>query len=469
MMVASHILKSLLRAAFAALLLLGGDVRAAVGDSDEASSPPADLQRALEDANEQLGRAVRKEGILRERVRLLENQVAGLRSELTEQKNWRTIRELEEEVAEIRGLDLLSHVRFETLSKEKLRGILDHAFDEQYPGRALEGYAVLLHALGLIPEGMNLRSFVVSLYTEQVAGLYDEESGKLYVMDQFDLGKFLSRTILAHEICHALQDQHYHLSDWPIKISGDDDRALAASAVAEGDAMVVMMEFMTANLTPAFLLELPSYLAMDQQSFQGSPEFFQHLLIFPYIEGMNFLTGLEATGGGVAREWPFRRIPSSTEQILHPDKYLEPSDEPSEVTLPDLQADLGEGWTKLQDNVMGELAIRLFLAQHLGGDKGVAAGEGWGGDRYGVYASQDGGKWIVVWYSVWDTTKDAQEFADGFEEFAKLKHADGDFTQDSDEGGWSCRAEDWSAFLWRSGKLVSIEMTNRRAEKRISP
>jgi len=184
---------------------------------------------------------------------------------------------------------------------------------------------------------------------------------------------------------------------------------------------------------------------------------------------MTFLTTLEAWEGGKAREWPFRRIPSSTEQILHPEKYLEPSDEPSEVTLPDLSAEMGKGWTKLQDNVMGELGIRLFFAQQLGGDRGAEAGGGWGGDRYGVHVNDDGSKWLVTWYTVWDTSKDAEEFADAFEEFAKLTHPKADFTKNEEEGGWRRRDDDWTAFLWRSGKLVSVEMTNQNAEKRVSP
>ena len=124
-------------------------------------------------------------------------------------------------------------------------------------------------------------------------------------------------------------------------------------------------------------------------------------------------------GGFEAVNQAIQTPPTSTEQVLHPQKYFD-QEQPVEVTLDDLSADLGDGWAVTYEQAMGELNTQVFVG---GGEQPPLAipglpgiewphqedAAGWGGDRLKMYESGD--QWLIDWQTTWDTETDASEFA----------------------------------------------------------
>jgi hypothetical protein len=137
--------------------------------------------------------------------------------------------------------------------------------------------------------------------------------------------------------------------------------------------------------------------------------------------------------------------PESTEQILHPERYLE-GDAPTLVTLDAdavaaALADGGSPWEPTYDNVLGEFQLGLWLKHHLGqGGKPArmaeAAAEGWDGDR--LYAFERDGQLVAVQLSVWDSPQEAREFADALGALTRQRGGQQANTQAGEHGGAAC-------------------------------
>jgi hypothetical protein len=129
----------------------------------------------------------------------------------------------------------------------------------------------------------------------------------------------------------------------------------------------------------------------------------------PYLDGLTFVAALRQAGGWDAVNAAFERLPASSEQILHPERY--PDDRPARVELPDVAAALGDGWTDRYTQTLGELGARILLAEG-GSESDVAsAADGWGGDRLVMVEGPDD-TWAIVWQTAWDSGDDAQQFVD---------------------------------------------------------
>src|SRR5690606_29869422 len=145
------------------------------------------------------------------------------------------------------------------------------------------------------------------------------------------------RLVLAHEITHALQDQNFELLELGVEDHENGDRQLALMAIIEGDATLLMSEYMIEHASPFGLLsELPSLLTMSQEELDRAPVAIRESLMFPYLRGVQFFMDLagrvpadddDAEPFAVAlqpgwRSRVFLNPPISTEQIMHPEKYL---------------------------------------------------------------------------------------------------------------------------------------------------
>jgi hypothetical protein len=129
----------------------------------------------------------------------------------------------------------------------------------------------------------------------------------------------------------------------------------------------------------------------------------------PYLDGLTFVSALRQAGGWDAVNAAFEQLPASTEQILHPERY--PDDRPARVELPDVAAALGDGWSARYTQTLGELGVRILLADG-GSESDVAsAADGWGGDRL-VMAEGPGDAWAIVWQTAWDNGDQAQQFVE---------------------------------------------------------
>lgn len=326
--------------------------------------------------------------------------------------------EIADQVVAIRGLSLERplepHVLDEAAASERILA----QFDRDNPPELLEPQERLLIGLDLLPPAADLRALYHELLTSQVAGFYDPDKKEMVVLSRSGSLGPTERTTYAHELTHALQDQHFGLDGLEIDAVGQGDRGLARLALVEGDATLVMTYWAQQHLSQAELIQLveesqdPKALAVLQRM----PAVLRESLLFPYSAGLQFVLTIQAREGWAGVDAAFRRPPDSTEQILHPAAFGAGGgvrDEPEVVTIPDeLPARLGAGWKKALEDTAGEFLLRLWLRE-VGGLQeaaATAAAAGWGGDRVALY--ENGDRFAIVLATAWDSTADATEFAD---------------------------------------------------------
>jgi hypothetical protein len=340
-------------------------------------------------------------------------------------------------------------------------------------------------ALGLAPNGFDLEQEFLALLQEQVAAFYDHSTKALVTFKDQKLGAMADRAILAHELVHALQDQHFNFSGYPeMTLKNNDDRQRAFQSLFEGDGMFIIPRAMMKRLNPASIFQDLQEVMKTQSTerMDKAPPILRDTLIFPYTAGNEFVGRLYATKNSYEPvNAAFKNIPKSTEQILHPEKYIDPAkrDEPREVKLPDLKS---SKWKRIDDNVLGELGIRLLFATQLPpppkpaktdliskmtkaiepspvSPEGLAAAAGWGGDRYHAYlASENGVEHVGIWWStVWDTEEDAVEFADMLRQVLHKRFPDLKVQQEDRKQGFVILAgSEVTARLSRRGDAVSL-------------
>lgn len=326
-----------------------------------------------------------------------------------------TIEAIELEMETLRGLEGTSSMTRTLMTREELTRYLEHQFEEEYPPQEVDADTRVLIALNFVSAGIDLRQVLLDLYASQVLGMYEEEVDTLFIVTDgaFDLS---DRLTLAHEFVHGLQDQVYGLDRFIDEDSLNDDQFLARMALVEGDATLAMTEYLLAHvdeLSQADLLSLQEENEDGAEALAAAPTILQETLAFPYSYGTEFVTALQGRGWQ-AVDAAYADPPQSTEQILHPAKYLE-GDAPQLVSLPPLTDTLGAGWSRIDEETLGEFQTRLYLAQEVDPAAAGEASAGWDGDRYVVYG-RDGDD-VLVLVSVWDSEADRQEFVAAYRQY----------------------------------------------------
>lgn len=285
---------------------------------------------------------------------------------------------------------------------------------------------------------------------ESVLGFYSPEEKTLYVRnDQPELGPD-ARMTLAHEFTHALQDQYYDLGKLIRTCNKgvcDSDRALAARALVEGDATLTGLTYAQRRLSRSDLESIfDSASNSDSGQISALPSFLSELAVFPYRDGTEFAIELARRGEGYAAiDRAFRDLPVSTEQIMHPEKYLgRPRDLPKPVALPNVQQALGGGWRMTDNTNLGELGFRAWFAQ-LGAPRADLVAAGWGGDRFQFF--QNGDQAALVIATRWDSENDATEFVANVVDRLGALPKEGEFWRDGARTYALARYKDRIAFI----------------------
>lgn len=316
------------------------------------------------------------------------------------------------QTADLRGLPAKAQVPFAFVPADQLKSDLLQSYNNETTVRELEVSRKLLVLLGLLSPDADLHGILVELYSENVLGYYNNADKKMYLVSgQTTLGPQEKMT-LSHEFTHALQDQYFDLAKVQAGLEDNGDRSLAVTALVEGDATLAMIRYAREYLTPDEVLQIQ--LSSAGSSIDRAPLVVRDEVTFPYNEGALFAVQLWQQGGNEALNQAFRKLPTSTEQIIHPEKYLA-GEQPIEVTLPDLVGALGPGWQQLRTDVLGELDLRILLEQF--SEPGAAANgaQGWGGDRFAILENAAGDDAVVV-STVWDDEQEAIEFYGAYAE-----------------------------------------------------
>jgi hypothetical protein len=330
------------------------------------------------------------------------------------------------ETAKLRELPPLADIDDVLVSQDELLAMMPELIAEEMTPEEAAAQARSLTALGLIPTGTDLLDLTVRLMGEQVAGFYDPLSDEMLVL--FDDNPGLTEYFYSHEVIHALQDAYLDPDDLMEDPSAlNSDQNLAAISLYEGDAVVGSAAYLQRH--PALMGALLSEAGRDSPVMDEAPASVAVTLLFPYTSGVTFVDRLFGEGGWDAVDATYADMPASTEQILHPLKYLE-RDQPSRIALPDPTAALGAGWRVVDEDTLGELQTAVLLADFDPGEgfNGITgdialpeasrnAAAGWDGDRFALWEDGDGERETLVWRSVWDTPEDARAFSRALAQF----------------------------------------------------
>ena len=340
------------------------------------------------------------------------------------------------ETSDLRELSILKTVKSGAQSRSEIERMIIKNLDSETSPAEMHAADVLLKAFGLAPKDFNYRTFLIKLLTEQVAGYYDPKAQQFYLADWIELEG--QKPVMAHELTHALQDQHFNLKrfeNWP---KGDSDAELAAHALVEGDATLAMTLYMAKNplVALAFIRSLGAQEAATEQ-FKRAPRALRESLLFPYEEGSAWATQLYKRGGWEMVSQAFTKLPQSSEQILHPEKYFS-YEAPQKLSLPDFKNVLGPAWKKLDYDVNGEWGTYLILDEFLNNaTQSKRASAGWGGDRFALYETGKSDKFFVAQLTAWDTPLDAREFFDAYAKRTVKRYIDAkEFKSTEDRIEW---------------------------------
>ena len=315
------------------------------------------------------------------------------------------------------GLTFKRAPEWKLRTREQMHEFLDKLFNEEKSARDIAEQQTLLRRLGVIPDTLDLRRLMLDVYTEQVAGLYDPRSKTLYVVQGADPA-VLDFTV-QHELVHALQDQYMNLDSLE-NIKGDDDRSMAAAAVIEGQATLVPLQAMLGAGAefPGGWDRVRDAIRENQASMPvmaRTPEFLQELMIFPYVNGAEFVRRYQDKRPG---RMPYGDdLPTSTAQVMHAGAFFDvPREDPVHVTLP-----APRGATLEYDNVMGEFPTRVLLFERLHDqNEAVRAADGWAGDRYAILRNPQGDG--VAWLTAFRSPVDAGEFSQAMQDFVAARY-----------------------------------------------
>ena len=372
--------------------------------------------------------------------------------------------EVLQETSQLRELAVLRPVQSSAQSRAEIEHMIVANLDRETTTADMHASEVTLKRLGLVPVNFELRPLIVRLLTEQVAGYYDPKEQQFHLADWIDVDG--QRPIMAHELTHALQDQHFNLrrfEKWP---KGDSDAELAAHALIEGDATLAMTFYVGSN--PARGLSfLKSFMAAETSSheLEKAPRALRETLLFPYQEGLTWTRSLYQNGGWSAVSRAFKMLPQSSEQILHPPKYFI-HEAPVKVSLPDLRPALGRGWRRIETDVNGEWSFYLILDEYLkSASTSKQAAAGWAGDRYASYESASG-QCVYVSLSAWDTERDAREFFDAYAKRTKVRYADARVLSEVPRKWLARTSEGDVAIELRGNRVLVVEGIPARANSR---
>ncbi|MGB2624231.1 MAG: hypothetical protein WA857_02135 [Candidatus Acidiferrum sp.] len=358
--------------------------------------------------------------------------------------------EVLQQVSQITGLKLLTPLKKTLRSREEIRAYVIREMDDEKNPAERYGEERSAEAFGLIPKGFDLDHFMVELLTEQIAGLYDPKAREFYVADWIPLDD--QRMVMAHELTHALQDQHFHIDAWVKAARPNDDAELARESVLEGSAMAAMVDYLLQG-TGRSVEDLPpfdpSVFAGDLSStpkLQEAPPFLKDSLVFPYLAGLTFSAAILRKAGWSGVSAVFARPPVSTQQIMHPALYKSEKT-PVSVAIPALDKLLGSDWPKIDENVMGEFGWKEVLKQFLDEDRAAPLAAAWEGDKYALYEQKQTKRMVLAARLRLDSEDHAGAFFSGYTEALLKKY--GIKTSPSTSANFlSFETADGGVYLW---------------------
>ncbi|HJQ83501.1 MAG TPA: hypothetical protein VKA21_05460 [Candidatus Binatia bacterium] len=334
---------------------------------------------------------------------------------------------------EVRQLAFTAPVPAAALSRAEMGDVMRRELEQTYAPGDLDRLQAVYVRLGLLPSGTDLPRALARLFQQEGAGFYDPRTKRLVIGSDglaggigvaalgFVTGRDLvGELVLAHELTHALQDQHWGLRTTPEPLlDGHGDRELARRALLEGDATLAGFEYVARapldrraiGVIERQLRGLPAEL---DRKYPDVPELLRASLAFQYEAGTAFVGWALGNGGFRLVDAIHADPPESTEQVLHPARYFGHRDRPVAIALDGADRLESGGWTRVVEDTLGELQLRVLARRFFPRERADRVADGWGGDRLRALAR--GGDFLLLWLTAWDSPADAAEFADAARE-----------------------------------------------------
>jgi len=361
---------------------------------------------------------------------------------------------------QVRGLPFLAQPVVAILSPEELEARVRADIAEEIDSESLAVDSRLLKLMGLLEPGDDLETMLIDLYGEQVAGFYDGDTQEMVVGGEASELTPYTKSVVVHELVHALTDQHFLFND-DYEAMWDDERyeeASAFQALIEGDATYFQFIYMQElPLAEQLALATEALQLYEDSSTDSVPDWILNDLSFPYESGQVFVESLVSSGGIAAVDQAYTDRPISTEVIMHPSRYAAGE---GVLPVPPLEIEL-DGYEIHETSSYGEWGFRVLLDGSAAPGVSAQAANGWGGDAYQVLYDSDDVVFALSYKG--DTEEDAFELADALITYAGETLAMGEGFGDG--GGITFQPEDGRyAHLDRIGDgFVFVLSTNAAA------
>ena len=364
--------------------------------------------------------------------------------------------DIQEEVAQLRNLRILADDAPAFLvTHTEVEDMFMLTIDDEYIA-GLENQAIIWRAIGWMDDEFDLVTYALNTMADSVGGFFRPETKEIFIIGYRFAGA--EHYVYAHEFDHALVDQHFDFMQLGLfpTCEYDSQKCDAILALIEGDATLLMNQWLETYATMQDLIDILSYVPPFQfPQDQEIPPFVIPSLSFPYAHGYDFVSFLYSQGGWQRVNQAYGSLPESSEHILHPEKYL--NDEPPIVIEPaDLRGVLDDNWELLTQDVLGEFNTYLILGfsaypyVDISDVTATNAASGWGGDIYQVYYNAQDEETLMAIHWVWDTADEADEFLEAIEAYLNQRYASQVM---EDVGGKDC---------WQGDENISCLVTGIR-------
>jgi len=325
-----------------------------------------------------------------------------------------SVEDLKKLVQHYGKLNFKEDVPVNYLDRMQLKKYINSYFENDYPDERGEKESIYFLMMGFTKLKLNIKKLRKDIILANIGGLYNEKTGELFVLKEFREIDDLNAMVILHELRHSIQDQHFPIFDKLNVYSDFDDRKLAVLSAIEGDATLVML--LSGGFDPSIFSKsygtdiLLSFSPLKNSALlYQAPDVIKQQMIMPYFRGLGFSHTLYKR-----RKWKLvntvlKAPPQSSEQILHPEKYLK-KEVPIKVTIDFLPS----GMKLYHSGVIGEYYLNvLLMSDGRYSDRAV----GWGGDLFKIYMRGD--KYFFMWESIWDKDKFCANFFYDFKRFVE--------------------------------------------------
>jgi len=327
------------------------------------------------------------------------------------------------DLSAITGFQIRKQLPFQMVTREEVNQYLKDQIRRSVKPEELRAEETTLKKFGFVPSDFDLKKTTIELLTEQAAAFYDFHRKKLFISDW--ASRNMRETALVHELAHALADQNFPIQKFLSKNSEDSEASQARESVVEGQASWLMIEFAarqagrtlkdpdTAN---EFLKDQSDSDDSAYPVFSKAPLYIRRTLMFPYEDGQKFQQAVFLKEGRAAFSRVFQQAPSSTAQVIHPERYF------SNVvaTKPELPGPIRHSKAFVSGTV-GELDQRILLQQYLDSGSADQLAPKLKGATYRIDEIKNDHRQMLLYASEWDDEKTAGQYFTAYQRILRGK------------------------------------------------